>query len=83
MAAGGHHKVQNEVSTHLGDAKEAKHEIVSYATQVVAGTNFLVKVKISGDKAKERHAHVKIFRDLKNNVKLTSVADNKTADDPL
>ena len=35
-------------------------EAVSYKTQVVAGTNFLDKVKVDGDK----YVHLKVFRPL-------------------
>jgi len=66
-------------------ASGLKAEVVSFSSQVVAGTNFLIKVKIFDEKdpSKVRFAHVKVFRDLKGNVVFKSITDNKTLDDPL
>jgi len=52
---------------------------VHYKTQVVAGTNFFVKVKIGeGD-----FVHARIYRDLQGNVTLHSLQDPKGEEDDL
>eukprot|EP00667_Euglena_gracilis_P029981 EG_transcript_40629 len=60
----------------------AKFEPVSYATQVVAGTNYFVKVAINEGK----YAHVRIFHPLPCNggqAEVHSVQVDKTLEDPL
>ncbi len=54
------------------------HEIHAYSTQVVAGTNFFVKVTY-GDKC----VHARIFRDLQRNATLHSVQAGKAVADAI
>jgi len=58
------------------------YEAVSYSTQVVAGTNFFVKVKVGdGD-----YIHLRIFRPLPPNqdqLELHSMQENKSLEDVL
>ena len=57
-------------------------EAVNFTTQVVAGTNFLVKVKVDNDK----YLHVKVFRPLPCNgteLEVLDVQTGKTLNDPL
>ena len=56
------------------NAKYNEFEAVSFTTQVVAGTNFLVKVKVDNDE----YIHVKIFRPLPCNGTELEVLDVKT-----
>ncbi len=56
-------QVANEVKPKVEAALNATFttwEAVSYKAQVVAGTNFLIKVKVDGDK----YVHIKVFRPL-------------------
>jgi len=54
---------------------------VSYSTQVVAGTNFFVKVKIGDNK----YIHMRIFRSLhpSEDLELHGIQENKTETDDL
>eukprot|EP00296_Roombia_truncata_P010066 JP448762.1.p2 GENE.JP448762.1~~JP448762.1.p2 ORF type:complete len:99 (+),score=35.24 JP448762.1:35-331(+) len=52
---------------------------ISYKTQVVAGTNYFVKIK-----ADEEHIHARIYHvPWQNSLELTAVAGGKTADDTI
>ena len=64
------------------NAQYTEFEAVSYTTQVVAGTNFKVKVKVGNDE----YIHVKIFRPLPVNgteLEVTDVQTGKTLNDAL
>lgn len=55
---------------------------ISYATQVVAGTNFFVKVHVGNDEC----VHVRIFRPLPHENRMPEVHDyqlSKTREEPL
>ncbi len=57
-------------------------EAVSYTSQVVAGTNFFVKVKVGDD----QYIHVKFFRPLPHKgteCEVSKVLTGKTLNDPL
>ncbi len=64
--------------SHLGFVTTCKSMYVRPA-QVVAGMNFFVKVHI-GD---ERFVHVRIYRDLRDNVSLHGVVADKTRSDAV
>ena len=56
-------QIVNEIRPKVEETLNATYTIyepVSYKTQVVAGTNFFVKVKVDGDS----YIHLKIFRPL-------------------
>lgn len=56
-------QVANEIKPKVEAALNSKYTVyepVSYKTQVVAGTNFIIKVKVDGDK----YIHIKVFRPL-------------------
>eukprot|EP01136_Pigoraptor_vietnamica_P005058 Opistho-1_new@36189 len=79
-------EVQELVDRVRGDA-EAKHgkfekfEAKSFATQVVAGTNFFVKVHTGN----EKYVHLRVHRSLppEQNLTLSAVQANKASDDPI
>ena len=59
-------QVANEIKPKVEAALNSTftvYEAVSYKTQVVAGTNFMIKVKVDGDK----YIHIKVFRHLQCN----------------
>eukprot|EP00276_Gloeochaete_wittrockiana_P014727 CAMPEP_0184346588 /NCGR_PEP_ID=MMETSP1089-20130417/14823_1 /TAXON_ID=38269 ORGANISM="Gloeochaete wittrockiana, Strain SAG46.84" /NCGR_SAMPLE_ID=MMETSP1089 /ASSEMBLY_ACC=CAM_ASM_000445 /LENGTH=93 /DNA_ID=CAMNT_0026677317 /DNA_START=39 /DNA_END=320 /DNA_ORIENTATION=+ len=56
----------------------ATYQAVSYATQVVAGTNYFVKVN-TGD----NFVHLRVYKDLAGATSLHSFQDNKTAEDAI
>ncbi len=52
----------------------------------MAGTNFFVTIEVTADNEGEeefKYIHVRIFRDLKHNLKLHSVQTGKNEDDQL
>jgi len=59
----------------------AQYTAVSYSTQVVAGTNYFVKVNVGGE-----HVHLRVFVPLPYTRKepaLTSLQLGKTEEDPI
>lgn len=52
---------------------------VSYATQVVAGINYFVKIAV----AEGEYIHARIYRDLQRNVSVHSVQTDKSETDEL
>jgi len=58
---------------------------VSYKSQVVAGTNFKVKVKVADDKDGFSYAHVKVFRPLpgQGELELKELVDPQRLEDEL
>lgn len=52
---------------------------IEYATQVVAGINYFIKVYI-GDGS---FIHIRVHRDLKGNLSLHSVETDKTLEAPI
>jgi len=78
--------VHGEVPAKVSELKDVKGgEAVSYATQVVAGTNYFIKVKYTKDDASVVYAHLRVFKGLGAGVavKLVSVQYPKAEDDPL
>merc|ERR1712062_368329 len=57
----------------------AVFEPKSYKSQVVAGTNFFVKVHVGDDK----HVHLRIYRDLQGHVFLHGHQVDKSHEDPI
>eukprot|EP00695_Tsukubamonas_globosa_P003830 TRINITY_DN859_c0_g1_i2.p1 TRINITY_DN859_c0_g1~~TRINITY_DN859_c0_g1_i2.p1 ORF type:complete len:98 (-),score=11.55 TRINITY_DN859_c0_g1_i2:44-337(-) len=64
-----------ERTGHNPTAWEAKE----VATQVVAGINYFVKVHVG----EGRHAHLRIYENLRGETSLTNVQTNKGAEEPL
>jgi len=56
----------------------SKFEGKLYATQVVAGTNYFMKVNVGN-----QHLHIRAWHRLDNSVELSDIQTNKSADDPI
>jgi len=73
--------IKNEIETSIGK-NLTTFEPIEYATQVVAGTNFFVKIKVGdGD-----YIHARIFRSLPHagtTISLHSIQSGKTLQDPI
>ena len=70
-------KVEEKLNT-----KFNVYEPINYTSQVVAGANFKIKVKVDGDK----YIHIKVFKPLPQNgteKQLLDVQTDKTLNDPL
>jgi len=52
---------------------------VNYATQVVAGVNYFVKIDVGGG----QYVHARIYKDLQQSITLNSVQTGKSRDDPI
>ncbi|KAF1386315.1 hypothetical protein PFLUV_G00093380 [Perca fluviatilis] len=75
------HQVKTDVEEETGK-KYVEFKAVKYRSQVVAGTNFLIKVHVGG----ANYIHLEVFRDLPGNggkVSLTNVEAHQTKDSPL
>ncbi|XP_031220542.1 cystatin-A-like [Mastomys coucha] len=59
--------------------KYEKYEADQYKTQVVAGVNYFIKINL-GDGS---FIHIKVYKDLSGNLKLTGYQTKKTKDDEL
>ena len=58
--------------------------VISYATQVVAGTNYFVKIRLNSDD--RGHVHVRIYEKLPcygAEVNLDAMVHGKKHDDPI
>ena len=53
-------------------------EVVSYSTQVVAGTNYFLKIQFEGEVV-----HARVFINLQQEVTLHSVQENKTLESAI
>jgi len=69
--------VKASVEQKLGKSFET-YQATKFGTQVVAGTNYFVKVNVGDD-----HLHLRVYRDLSGNYSLHSVHKGQTADSHL
>jgi hypothetical protein len=83
--------LREKIRGHIGRTTDFKHfEVVEYATQVVAGTNYFVNIKILNNNlvptpdengtvvavaAVNYHLHVRIFRGLDGTFQIVKVLD--------
>ena len=74
-------EVEDLLITQGRNGKFEYFTLLEVQQQVVAGMNYLLKIKIqeNGDEC----VFLKIFKDLKNETHLTSVIGNKKTSDPL
>ena len=54
-------------------------QVLCYKTQLVAGTNYFLKVKVGDNEC----VHARVYKDLQQNVSLHSVQGNKSEDDEI
>ncbi|XP_019647791.1 PREDICTED: cystatin-B-like [Branchiostoma belcheri] len=73
-------EVKAEVEKQAG-VKYRTFQAVSYRSQVVAGTNYFIKVDVGG----EKYVHLTVFKGLPHNpgLKVSAVQLNKGKEDPL
>ena len=76
---------KDDILSRIGKEETDTFETVSYASQVVAGTNYFVKVLVN--KTNDTHIHVRVFRPLPYTKKGPKLHENyqypKKADDKL
>ncbi|TRY67612.1 hypothetical protein TCAL_02728 [Tigriopus californicus] len=71
-------KVKPHIEEKMGqklDTFEAK----SFTSQVVAGSNYFVKIHVGDDKC----VHARIFKDLQKNISLSDVQKDKSHEDEI
>ncbi|XP_064110825.1 cystatin-B-like [Macrobrachium nipponense] len=56
----------------------SKYELISYKTQVVAGTNFFAKIDLG-----DAHVHARVYRNLQGEISLHSVQHPKALEDDI
>ncbi|XP_066957723.1 cystatin-B-like [Macrobrachium rosenbergii] len=56
----------------------SKYELISYKTQVVAGTNFFAKIDLG-----DTHVHARVYRNLQGEISLHSVQHPKVLEDDI
>mmetsp|Transcript_28012 Transcript_28012/g.31142 ORF Transcript_28012/g.31142 Transcript_28012/m.31142 type:complete len:97 (-) Transcript_28012:77-367(-) len=57
----------------------ATYEPIKFSSQVVAGTNFFIKIKIG----ESEYIHARIYRHFSGSTELNNVEENKSADDAI
>lgn len=68
-----------QIVAQLPQYANAAAELVSYSTQVVAGLNYFMKIRIGADK----YIHARIWLSPAQEVTLHSVQEDKTLDAPI
>lgn len=70
--------VQAEVKQKSG-RQFSEYTPTEFRSQLVAGVNYFIKVKVSDDEC----VHLRVYRDLKGDVSLSNFLLNKSPQDPL
>lgn len=65
------------------ETEVAQAALVNYKTQVVAGTNFFMKIRFTAQDGKDFYYHVRVFRDLKGVYSVAGVQTGKGKREPL
>jgi cystatin-A/B len=55
--------------------------LLKYKSQVVSGINYFIKIQVKEDS--NECIHVRIYKDLQNNLSLHSIVENKTINDNI
>ncbi|XP_055331410.1 cystatin-A2-like [Paramacrobiotus metropolitanus] len=71
--------VSSQIAAKAGISANSKLIAVSYKTQVVAGTNYFVKIRV-GVSRNAKVIHVRIYKDLKGKVSVSSIKNAKESD---
>ncbi|XP_042227813.1 cystatin-A-like [Homarus americanus] len=71
-------QVKGQVEDKLG-REVSQFTLLSYKTQVVAGTNYFAKVDIG----EEEVVHMRVYKDLKQNLSLHSIQHPKAKEDDI
>ncbi|XP_005292801.2 cystatin-A-like [Chrysemys picta bellii] len=80
-------EIANKVKPQLEEKDKKPYPVfvaIQYRTQLVAGTNYLIKVSVS--KSNDECVHLRVFQNLpykKEEPSLTRYETGKTRDDPL
>ncbi|XP_065906893.1 cystatin-B-like [Dysidea avara] len=75
-------KIADEVRGNVEERagrKFSQYKALSYATQVVAGTNYFIKVQVSADEC----VHLRVFQSLQQTLSLSNFQQGKTIDEPI
>lgn len=72
-------RVSSELRAALGlQSANTAPILLSYASQLVAGTNYFLKVRVGGEVV-----HARVYQDLHGDTRLVAVQRGHTADDPI
>ncbi|XP_055356441.1 cystatin-A2-like isoform X2 [Paramacrobiotus metropolitanus] len=74
--------VQSAIASQANADANSQLTPISYGTQVVAGKNYFVKIRIGAD-PNAKYVHARIYKNLQGHYELSGIEENHTATDEI